>query len=302
MDVVKPGTTSDVYSVNATVTQAVAGVGGGGNLNNAYSAIATIPGAFVPPNQQGWDQVVYIRGGNYDQIGYEFDGVPVNRSFDNYPGGTAGTLGQQELQLYAGGGTRRRKARAVSRASSIKSSRPARFPGYATVSGGIGTPAFYHNSTVRSRRRDARPALLLLRRRRRLQSRLPLSRSVQRFESRRRLGLSDHRLQHDESVLRRRLSDVRLRSARGIGTTTTAPTRRRSTIRLRLEAGAAGIRATAARHREQSGLLSNAFARIRELLEPRRIARTSPTSTSAFRTSTTPAATTCSSSTTTSRC
>ena len=61
-------------------------------------AIAAVPGAFVPPNQQGWDQVVYIRGGSYDQIGYEFDGVPVNRSFDNYPGGTAGTLGQQELQ------------------------------------------------------------------------------------------------------------------------------------------------------------------------------------------------------------
>ena len=49
--------------------------------------------------------VVYIRGGNYDQIGYEFDGVPVNRSFDNYPGSTAGTLGQQELQVYTGGGT-----------------------------------------------------------------------------------------------------------------------------------------------------------------------------------------------------
>ena len=76
MDVVKSGTTTDVYSVNATVTQAAAGIGGGGNLNNAYSAIAAVPGAFVPPNQQGWDQTVYIRGGNYDQIGYEFDGVP----------------------------------------------------------------------------------------------------------------------------------------------------------------------------------------------------------------------------------
>ena len=44
MDLVKPGTTTDVYSVNSTVTQAAAGVGGGGNLNNAYSAIATVPG------------------------------------------------------------------------------------------------------------------------------------------------------------------------------------------------------------------------------------------------------------------
>ncbi|MGC2406640.1 MAG: carboxypeptidase regulatory-like domain-containing protein, partial [Candidatus Cybelea sp.] len=105
MDLVKPGTTSDVYSVNATVAQAAAGMGGGGNLNNAYSAISAVPGAYVPANQQGWNQVVYIRGGNFDQVGYEFDGVPVNRSFDNYPGSTAGTLGQQELQVYAGGGT-----------------------------------------------------------------------------------------------------------------------------------------------------------------------------------------------------
>lgn len=147
MDVVKPGTTSDVYSVNATVTQAVAGVGGGGNLNNAYSAIATIPGAFVPPNQQGWDQVVYIRGGNFDQIGYEFDGVPVNRSFDNYPGGTAGTLGQQELQLYAGGGTVGQSASGL--AGFINQViKTGTYPGYASVSGGIGTPTYYHNLQV----------------------------------------------------------------------------------------------------------------------------------------------------------
>lgn len=144
MDVVKPGTTSDVYSVNATVTQAVQGVGGGGNLNNAYSAIATVPGAFVPPNQQGWDQVVYIRGGSSDQIGYEFDGVPVNRSFDNYPGGTAGTLGQQELQVYAGGGTVGQSASGLAGFINqvIKTGTS---PGYATASLGIGTPTFYHD-------------------------------------------------------------------------------------------------------------------------------------------------------------
>lgn len=147
MDVVKPGTTSDVYSVNATVTQAVAGVGGGGNLNNAYSAIATIPGAFVPPNQQGWDQVVYIRGGNYDQVGYEFDGVPVNRSFDNYPGGTAGTLGQQELQLYAGGGTVGQSASGL--AGFINQViKTGTYPGYASVSAGLGAPAYYHNLQI----------------------------------------------------------------------------------------------------------------------------------------------------------
>src|SRR5580700_7552070 len=144
MDLVKSGTTSDVYSVNATVTQAASGIGGGGNLNNAYSAIAAVPGTFVPPNQQGWNQTVYIRGGNFDQVGYEYDGVPVNRSFDNYPGGTAGTLGQQELQVYAGGGTANESASGLSGFINqvIKTGT---FPGYANVSGGIATPTYYHN-------------------------------------------------------------------------------------------------------------------------------------------------------------
>jgi hypothetical protein len=144
MDVVKSGTTTDVYSVNATVTQAAAGLGGGGSLNSAYSAIAAVPGAFVPPNQQGWNQTVYIRGGNYDQIGYEFDGVPVNRSFDNYPGSTAGTLGQQELQVYTGGGTAGSSATGL--AGFINQViKTGTFPGYATVDAGIGSTTYYHN-------------------------------------------------------------------------------------------------------------------------------------------------------------
>jgi hypothetical protein len=144
MDLVKPGTTTDVYSVNSAVTQAAVGIGGGGNLNNAYSAIATVPGVFVPQNQQGWFQTVYIRGGNYDQVGYEFDGVPVNRSFDNYPGSTAGTLGQQELQVYTGGGTVGESASGL--AGFINQViKTGTFPGFANVSGGIATPTFYHN-------------------------------------------------------------------------------------------------------------------------------------------------------------
>ena len=144
MDLVKSGTTSDVYSVNSTVTQAAAGLGGGGNLNNAYSAIASVPGTFVPPNQQGWDQIVYIRGGDYDQVGYEFDGVPVNRSFDNYPGSTAGTLGQQELQVYAGGGTAGESTSGL--AGFINQViKTGTYPGYATASGGIGSTTYYHS-------------------------------------------------------------------------------------------------------------------------------------------------------------
>ena len=99
---IKSGTTADVYSVNAAAQQAAAALGGGGSLNSAYSAVASVPGAYVPGNQTGYYQTVVIRGGDYDQVGYEFDGVPVNRSFDNYPSRSASSLGNAEVQVYTG--------------------------------------------------------------------------------------------------------------------------------------------------------------------------------------------------------
>lgn len=144
---VRPGTGTDVYSVNPSLTTAAATLGGGGGLNNAYSAIAAMPGAYVPPNQVGVNQTVYIRGGNPDQIGYEYDGVPVNRSFDNYPGNSATTLGQQELQIYTGGGEA--DANATGLAGFINQViKTGTFPGYATGGLAVGTPAFYHDARI----------------------------------------------------------------------------------------------------------------------------------------------------------
>jgi hypothetical protein len=144
---VRPGTGTDVYSVNPALTNAAATLGGGGALNSAYSAIASMPGAYVPPNQVGVNQTVYIRGGYYDQIGYEYDGVPVNRSFDNFPGHSASTLGQQELQIYTGGGEA--DANATGLAGFINQViKTGTFPGYATGGLALGTPTFYHDARI----------------------------------------------------------------------------------------------------------------------------------------------------------
>ncbi len=140
---VKPGTTGDVYSVNPALAQASATLGGGGNLTTAYSAIAAMPGAYVPPNQVGVDQSVYIRGGYYDQIGFEFDGVPVNRSFDNLPSHAVATLGQQELQIYTGGGPA--AADATGLAGFVNQViKTGTYPGSATIEARVGGPSFYH--------------------------------------------------------------------------------------------------------------------------------------------------------------
>ncbi|HTU69692.1 MAG TPA: TonB-dependent receptor [Candidatus Baltobacteraceae bacterium] len=144
---VKAGTTSDVYSVNAATAAKVTGLGGGGGLDNAYSAIATMPGAYVPVGQMGWYQSVYIRGGDYDQVGYEVDGVPVNRSFDNYPSNTATSLGQQEVQVYTGAAPADAQGQGL--AGYINQViKTGTYPGYASTDLGIGFPTFYHKANV----------------------------------------------------------------------------------------------------------------------------------------------------------
>ncbi len=140
---VRPGTTSDVYSVNAAGAAAAAAVGGPGGINQAYSAIATVPGANVPQGQQGWNQLVYIRGGDYSDVSNELDGIPVQRDSDYAPITTLASLGQQEVQTYTGGTPPSAEASGLSGFINqvIKTGS---YPGYETASIGIGSPTFYH--------------------------------------------------------------------------------------------------------------------------------------------------------------
>lgn len=144
---VKSGTTADVYSINAATQQTTAALGGGALLNQAYSAISTVPGAYVIPNQSGYYATINIRGGDYDQVGYEFDGVPVNRSFDNYASSSASSLGNAEVQVYTGANPANSEGQGLAGFINqvIKSGT---YPGYATGSLGIGTPAFYHRAAL----------------------------------------------------------------------------------------------------------------------------------------------------------
>jgi hypothetical protein len=142
---VKPGVGGDLYNVTPALQQASAALGGGGNLNNAYSAIAAVPGVAVGTGGMGWNQAVVIRGQNPWTTGFEYDGIPVNRAFDQYNTSTESNLGLQELQIYTGGGP-------VSVASSGISGfinqviKTGTYPGFATLMGGVATDAFYHEA------------------------------------------------------------------------------------------------------------------------------------------------------------
>ncbi len=142
-DVVKPGTTSDVYSVNAAGQNAAQAVGGPGSLNQAYSAIATVPGVNLPQGQQGWNQLIYIRGGDYSDVANELDGIPVQRASDFAPVTTLSSLGQQEVQTYTGGTPASAEASGLSGYINqvIKTGTN---PGYVNVEVGLGGPSYYH--------------------------------------------------------------------------------------------------------------------------------------------------------------
>jgi hypothetical protein len=139
----KPGTTADVYSVNAATQSTLQGIGGGYNLNSAYSGIYSQPGVSSSIGNYGWGQGFFIRGASDSEIGYEVDGVPVSRSFDNYNGSTRSNLGQGELQVYTGGspssGTSATLGGYINQV--IKTGT---YPGFGTATVALGAPGFYH--------------------------------------------------------------------------------------------------------------------------------------------------------------
>jgi Carboxypeptidase regulatory-like domain/TonB-dependent Receptor Plug Domain/TonB dependent receptor len=142
-DVVRPGQVQDVYSVNAAAQTTVQALGGGGNLNSAYSALASVPGVIVPYGGSGTGQVLFIHGSSYSQVGYEYDGVPVNRAFDNYNGNSLSNLGQQELQVITSGSSASSSSATV--AGFINQViRSGTYPGYKNLQADFGAPTFYN--------------------------------------------------------------------------------------------------------------------------------------------------------------
>ena len=145
---VKAGVGGDLYNVNAAQAAAAAPLGGGSNLNSAYSAMASVPGVQVNAGGAGWTfNAAYVRGQNAFYTGFEYDGIPINRSFDNYNASTESSLGLQELQVYTGGGPSS-VATAGTAGFINQVIKTGTYPGYAQASLGLGAIAFYHSAGV----------------------------------------------------------------------------------------------------------------------------------------------------------
>ncbi len=146
-DLVRPGSTSDVYSISAPLQAKLAPLNGGNDLNTLFSALASVPGVYEPAYQAGWGHLIYIRGADFNQIGWEYDGVPINRAFDFYAGTGFSTLGQQDLEIYTGGSPA--NAGAPTLAGYINQViKTGTHPGFGNVAASAGYPAFYHSVNV----------------------------------------------------------------------------------------------------------------------------------------------------------
>jgi hypothetical protein len=95
----------------------------------------------------GWNQATFVRGSQSFFTGFEYDGVPVNRAFDNYVASTESNTGLQELEVYTGGGP---AANSSSGTSGFINQviKTGTYPGYGTLSGGIGSTTYYHEAKV----------------------------------------------------------------------------------------------------------------------------------------------------------
>lgn len=146
-NLIKPGTTADVYAINTAAATQLKTLGGGNNLDSALSAIYGQPGVNALPGNYGFGQVFYIHGSSYNQIGYEFDGVPVNRAFDNYNASSLSNLGTSETEVYTSG--------APSTATSATLGgyinqviKNGTYPGFGSLTAALGAPGFYHKFDV----------------------------------------------------------------------------------------------------------------------------------------------------------
>ncbi|HXN08750.1 MAG TPA: carboxypeptidase regulatory-like domain-containing protein [Candidatus Acidoferrales bacterium] len=145
--VVSKTVTGDLYSVNAAAIGKSNGAAGGAEtLYSQNSAVGSLPGvvryAVGGGPGYGAQGSLSLRGGSPDQVGYELDGVPLNRGFDFYNGTAFTTNGLASLQVYTGGAPAD-EGRAMSGFINEGIQR-GKYPGGADLTAVAGAPLYNH--------------------------------------------------------------------------------------------------------------------------------------------------------------
>ena len=144
--VVNKTVTGDLYAVNAQGINSYQGSAGGAEtLYSQNGVVGSLPGVARQGGSGGGyngQGTLSLRGGSFDQVGFELDGIPLNRGFDQYNATSFLTNGLASLEVYTGGEPAD-AGRAMSGYINQVMQR-GRYPGGADVTMVGGTPTFDH--------------------------------------------------------------------------------------------------------------------------------------------------------------
>ncbi|MBV8460053.1 MAG: TonB-dependent receptor [Candidatus Eremiobacteraeota bacterium] len=105
--VVSKTVTGDLYAVNANAIKSYQGSAGGAETLYSQNAVAaSLPGITRTLGSGGGyagNGSLSVRGGSNDQIGFELEGIPLNRGFDAANATSFVTNGLASLEVYTGG-------------------------------------------------------------------------------------------------------------------------------------------------------------------------------------------------------
>jgi hypothetical protein len=144
--VVNKTVTGDLYAVNSQAINSYQGSAGGAEtLYSQNGVVGSLPGVVRTVGSGGGyfgQGTLSVRGGAYDQVGFELDGVPLNRGFDFYNSTSFVTNGLASLEVYTGGEPAD-AGRAMSGYVNQVMQR-GKYPGGADFTAVAGSPAFDH--------------------------------------------------------------------------------------------------------------------------------------------------------------
>ncbi len=144
--VVSKNVTGDLYAVNAkTISQYQGSAGGAETLYSQNGVVGSLPGVTRSLGSGGGyfgNGTLSFRGGSTDQVGFELEGIPLNRGFDAANGTSFTTNGIGSLEVYTGG----EPADAGRSMSGYinEEIRRGSYPGGADFTGATGGPSFNH--------------------------------------------------------------------------------------------------------------------------------------------------------------
>jgi hypothetical protein len=145
--VVSRTVTGDLYAVNSRAISNLQGSQGGAEtLYSQNAVIGSMPGVMRQVGSGGGyagQGSISMRGGSFDQVGFELEGIPLNRGFDFYNSTSGLTNGLSSLEVYTGGAPAD-AGRAMSGYVNEVINR-GKYPGGGDITGIVGSPVFNHS-------------------------------------------------------------------------------------------------------------------------------------------------------------